>query len=340
MKMAIDAMGGDYAPEEIIKGAVTGARQNGVGVILVGPQDRIEQELAKYNHNSIDVSIVHTDEYLIEGEPAAYALRKKRNASILVAVKQVRDGKADAVLSMGPTGGVYSAALQVLGMVEGISRPMIGGPFLGYSPQSIIVDMGGNVDNRPDQLLDFAVVGTVYARKSLNILNPTVALLSNGKEEGKGNDVVKQAYDLFKKSGLNFVGNVEGSDLVAGSANVIVCDGFVGNCVVKFNEGLALKNMEWWRSKLAETMPLNKVDEIIEDYRQALYPPRSAGAGTLWGVNGVVCKNHGASRSQDIVATIEIAKRAVEMDLVNALKAELEVVRRRLNQTSLVNFTR
>ena len=152
MKIVVDAMGGDFAPEEIVKGALVAAKEHSVGIILVGPKDRIEKELAKYDHSGLDIEIVHTDEYLVEGEHPAYALRKKRNASILVATKLVKEGKAAAVLGAGPTGGVVAAALQVLGTVEGIARPVIGGAFLGFAPKTIMFDLGGSVDCRPDQL--------------------------------------------------------------------------------------------------------------------------------------------------------------------------------------------
>ena len=171
MKIAIDAMGGDYAPEEIVKGAVMAAREYGTGIILVGPQARIEQELAKHDCSGVNIEIDDTDEYLVEGEHPAYALRQKRKASILVATKLVKEGKADAVVGAGPTGGVVGSALQVLGTVEGIARPVAGGAFLGFAPNTILMDLGGNVDCRPDQLLDFAIVGTVYARKLLKIQN-------------------------------------------------------------------------------------------------------------------------------------------------------------------------
>ncbi len=165
MKISVDAMGGDFAPEEIVKGSVTGAREYGVEIALVGPVESIEKELAKHDTSDVNIEIVEAKEYLVEGEHPAYALRQKRNASILVATKLVRAGKADAVLGAGPTGGVVASALQVLGTVEGMSRPVAGGAFLGFAPNTVLMDLGGNVDCRPDQLLDFAIVGTVYAKK-------------------------------------------------------------------------------------------------------------------------------------------------------------------------------
>ncbi len=330
MKIAIDAMGGDYAPEEIVKGAVAGAREHGVEIILVGPAARIEQELAKHDHKGLKIEIVHTDEYLVEGEHPAYALRQKRQASILVATKLVKEGKADAVFGAGSTGGVVASALGILGTVEGIARPVVGGAFLGFAPKTIMMDLGGNVDCRPDQLLDFAIVGTVYARKMLGIENPTVALLSVGAEEGKGNEVVKESFPLFKQSGLNFIGNVEGYDIPSGRANVIVCDGFVGNIIVKFGESLGKTICHWLEDKLNGKLPEKDVKEISGGLLRATNAADVAGGGPLWAVNGIACVAHGRSKAPEIAATIGQAKLAVELDLVGALKAELAAVKARL----------
>jgi glycerol-3-phosphate acyltransferase PlsX len=331
MRIAIDAMGGDYAPEEIIKGAVTGAREYGAGLLLVGPQATIEKELAKYDHRSLDIEILHTDEYLVEGEQAAYALRQKRQASILRAVKAIKEGRAAAAIGAGPTGGVFASALQVLGTLEGISRPVVGSPIIGFTPNTFLVDLGGNVDSRPDQLLDYAIIGTVYARKWMNIPEPTVALLSNGKEEGKGNDMVKQTYALFKKSGLNFIGNVEGNDLAMGKANVVVCDGFVGNCLVKFCEGLGAQISDWMKNELKGKIAENEIQRMVNALLQATVPADTSGGGPLLAVNGIVCKAHGRSKAPEIALTVGTAKRAVELDMVGTFKAELAAVRARLN---------
>jgi glycerol-3-phosphate acyltransferase PlsX len=333
MKLAVDAMGGDFAPVEIIRGAVAGAREHGVGVILVGPRETIEAELAGLDTGGLDIEIEHTDEYLVEGEHPAFAMRKKRRASILVAVKLVRDGRAAAAVGAGPTGGVFAAALQVLGTLEGISRPVIGGPFLGFAPETIMIDLGGNVDSRPDQLLDFGILGTVYARKWMNIPDPTVALVSNGVEEGKGNEVVKETYELYKKSGLNFIGNVEGNDIAHGKANVVICDGFVGNVVAKFCEGLGDVTARWLDTKLREKLSPDETGEILADLKRATIPADAVGGGPLWGVNGVVCKAHGRSKAAEIAGTIGTAKRTVAIDLVGTFATELAAVRRSLNIT-------
>jgi glycerol-3-phosphate acyltransferase PlsX len=327
VKIAVDGMGGDFAPEEIVKGAITACREHGVEIALVGPTDIIEEELAKHDLAGTNIEVVNAGEYLEEGEHPAFALRKKRNASVLVAVKLVRDGKADAIISAGPTGGVVASALYVLGAIEGMSRPVLGGAFLGFAPDTIIMDLGGNVDCRPDQLLDFAVVGTVYAREIRNIANPTVGLLSVGAEEGKGNEVINKSYSLFQQSGLNFIGNVEGTDIPTGKANVIICDGFVGNILVKYTEALGETFGEWLKTKINGKLPEDEIEELVHELALATNPAEAHGGGPLWAVNGAVCVTHGRSKEAEIARTIGQAKMVVERDLVGMLKKELASIR-------------
>ncbi|HSW58905.1 MAG TPA: phosphate acyltransferase PlsX [Dehalococcoidales bacterium] len=331
MRIAVDAMGGDYAPADVVKGAVKAAREAGLGVILVGQQDKIKTELDKYPIAGLDIEIVHTDEYLVEGEQPAYALRTKRQASIALATKLVRDGRAQAVLSAGPTGGVIASALMILGMVEGVSKPVLGGPFVGFAPNTVIMDVGGNVDVRPDQLLDFAIVGTVYARALLNIANPSVGLLSIGAEEGKGNELVKNAFPLFKKSGLNFIGNIEGYDIPTGKANVVVCDGFVGNVLVKFYECLGHVTAHWMEENLKGKMPEAEIKELCGNFLRLTNAAEAVGGGPIWAVNGLSIKAHGRSRADEIARAMAYVKELAEKDIVNALKKELADIRARLN---------
>jgi glycerol-3-phosphate acyltransferase PlsX len=330
LKIAVDAMGGDYAPIEIVKGSVIAAREQDIGVILVGPQETIKRELSKYDTYGLDIEIVHTDEYLKEGEAPAYALRSKRNASIFLTVKQVKEGKAVAVVGMGPTGGLMTAALMILGTLEGISRPVVGGPFLGLTPQTVTFDMGGNLDCRPDQLLDFAIVGTVYARYLMNISNPKVALLNVGWEEGKGNSQVKETYGLLKKSGLNFIGNIEGNEITSGKANVIICDGFVGNVAVKFCEGLGAGLAAWLEKELENDLSADRIQNIKHKLMELTVRADSTGGGPLWAINGLVLKGHGRSKSFEVSATLKSAKLYAEMNIVGALQTELVAIRNRL----------
>jgi glycerol-3-phosphate acyltransferase PlsX len=213
-----------------------------------------------------------------------------------------------------------------------MSRPVAGGPFLGFAPDTLMLDLGTNVDCQPYQLLDFAIMGTVYAQKMMNIPNPTVALLSVGTEEGKGNEMVKESFPLFQKCGLNFIGNVEGYDIPSGKANVIICDGFVGNIVVKFCESLGKTIAGWLEKNIRGKLAEKEVKEIIEGLLQATNAADVRGGGPLWAVNGVACVSHGRSRHEEIAKTIEQAKLAVEQDLVGTLKAELSAARRRLKE--------
>jgi glycerol-3-phosphate acyltransferase PlsX len=338
MRIAVDGMGGDYAPGEIVKGTVMAARKYGVQIALVGPSDLMNQELAKHDLSGIEIEVVHAGEYLVEGEPPAYALRQKRDASVAVATKLVRDDKADAMVSAGPTGGVVAAALYILGTVEEMSRPVAGGPFIGFVPDTIMLDLGSNVDCQPYQFLDFAIMGTVYAQKMLNISNPTVALLSVGAEEGKGNEVVKESYPLFQQSGLNFIGNVEGYDILTGKANVIICDGFVGNIMVKFCESLGKTIAGWFEKKVEGKLDGEEVRKIAGELVQATNAADFRGGGPLWAVNGVACVSHGRSRHEEIAKTIEQAKLTVEQDFVGTLKAELSAARQRLKEAGFERY--
>jgi glycerol-3-phosphate acyltransferase PlsX len=330
MKIAVDAMGGDYAPADIVKGAVLGAREYKVGIIFAGQQERIKAELSKYDTSGLDIEVVHTDEYLIEGEQPAYALRTKRNASIALAAKLVKDGKAQAVVSMGPTGGVITAALMYLGTVEGISRPVIGGSFCGFTPQTVTMDIGGNIEIKAEQLLDFAIVGTVYARKLFDIENPTVALLNVGIEEGKGTSILKEGYALLKRSGLNFIGNIEGNHITDGKANVIICDGYVGNVVTKFCEGLGRTIADWFAKETKGELAESRIQQIKSELLSLTVKADTGGGGPLWAVNEAVFKGHGRSKYPEMAITIGSAKKFVELDVIRALKSELATVRSRV----------
>ncbi len=305
--IAVDAMGGDYAPGEIVKGAVLAAEKNGVEsnleIALVGPIDIVEPELIKYNVSHLPIHCVRADEVIKEGAESALAVRHKPNASIAVATKMVKEGKADGVISAGPMGAVVASAIQFLGMIEGMERPVIGGAVFDTAPNTVLFDCGVNVDCKPYHLLTFAVVGSVYCKKLLNITNPTVGLLNIGAEEGKGNQLVRETYRLLKRSGLNFIGNIEGNEITSERANVLVCDAFVGNILFKFIESIGLFK-----------------DSAGEDSKHDL------GGGLIWGIDGIVRKLHGISRAPHVAVKINHVKQAVEADLIAATKSELAAV--------------
>ncbi|TET16528.1 MAG: phosphate acyltransferase PlsX [Dehalococcoidia bacterium] len=332
VRVAIDAMGGDYAPDEIVKGAVAAAEKGDVEVILVGPIDTVEAELAKYNISGLPIHCVKADDFIKEEEHPALAVRRKPNSSIAVATKMVKTGEADGLLGATATGALVTSAIQFLGMVEGIDRPVLGGVLSGTAPNTVIFDLGVNMDCKPQHLLTFAIIGTVYARIFLNIANPTVALLSIGKEEGKGNQLARETYPLLQKSGLNFIGNVEGNGILTGQANVIVCDAFVGNVIFKFSESGAEIIGNYFKSKMKSyPMISHLLKDKVKDLVASLSLPDSVGGGLIWGVDGIVLKMHGHSRAPDVTKKIAQVKMAVESDIVGCLKSELATIRKKLN---------
>jgi phosphate acyltransferase len=334
VRIAVDAMGGDHAPAEVIKGAVAAAQSVDTEIILVGPMAAVQAELSKFETSKLAIKIVNADEFVKEGEPPALILRQKRNASVIIAAKLVKSGDADAVVSAGPTGAVVASALTILGMPQGIERPVVGGPFLGFHPNTILMDYGGNVDCKPFHLLNFAIVGAVYARKMLNIPSPTIGLLSIGSEQGKGNELVKETYLLLQKSGLNFIGNIEGNDLATGKANVIICDGFVGNILLKFCEGLGTTIAGWLKSSLNDKIPGEEIAEITGNLFSLTNGADMIGGAPLLGVNGVAMVMHGRSQAAQFTRAIAQAKALFQSGIVEEINTELAKTRRQLEDTT------
>src|SRR5512143_169622 len=240
MKIAVDAMGGDNAPRAVVSGAVQAAQEYGAGIVLVGVEQVVRDELARHPQaKTLPIEVRNATEVVDMLDSAATVFRRKKDSSIRVANELVKSGEADAVFSAGHTGAAMSTSLFVLGRVEGVERPAIATFMPTLSGTSIVLDVGANVDCKPNHLLQFAVMGEVYARYFLRNPNPKVGLLSIGEEETKGNELTKEAFKLLTETSLNFIGNVEGRDLMAGRADVIVCDGFIGNVVLKVSEAVA-----------------------------------------------------------------------------------------------------
>ncbi|MEA1872648.1 MAG: phosphate acyltransferase PlsX [Chloroflexota bacterium] len=328
VRVAVDAMGGDYAPEEIVRGAVLAARKDDVEIILVGTASILEKELAKHKFaNGSVIHVVEASDVIKENESPVDVIRRKPNCSVAVASKMVKSGEADALVSAGSSAAAAISAIQFMGMVDGVYRPAIVGSLGSFAPNTVMVDLGANVDCKPHQFLAFAIAGSVYARKFLNISDPKIALLSTGSEESKGSEAVREAYSLLKNSGLNFIGNIEGSDILNGKANVIVCDGFVGNVLLKFYESIGGYAQVWTEQKLKKYPPLRALVRLLF---KGLFPATKIstetekhGGGILWGVDGVVKIAHGASRAPQIANAIESAKEAVKAGVVENLKSEL-----------------
>ena len=325
-RVAIDVMGGDHAPEVPVKGAILAARNIGAKVFVVGDPDQVAPELEKYETSDLDLTLIPSDGYIKDAEAPATALRQKPKASILVATELVKRDMADAVVSMGSTGGSMAAAVVILGTIDGIDRPAIGGPIVGSAPKQTILDLGSNIDCRASQLLGFGVLGSVFNKLLLDVENPRIGVLSVGSEDGKGNALSKETSDLFKKSGLNFIGNIEGNDLVTGKADVVVCDGFVGNILLKLVEGLGqglAKNLEGF---LKGKIPSDQIVALIQRLYKENNVVDSRGGGPIFGVNGVSIIGHGSSSSETIERAVSLAKMCVETRLIQEMNNQVPLV--------------
>ena len=326
IRVAVDAMGGDYAPEEIVKGAIEAARPKNIQIILVGDRDQVEKELGKHCSEGLPIRVVPSEGKIVEDEHPVQALRHKPQASVVVATRLLKQGEADAMVSMGSTGAALASASLMLGTLDGLERPCMGGPFLGLAPRTVVLDIGSNVDCRPSLLVDFAAMGCVFARKFLDIEHPSVGLLSVGSEESKGNRQVREGYQLLKDSNLNFIGNVEGMDFFTGKADVIVCDGFVGNILVKFTEGLGARMAAYLRETMEGKFSPDELDDLASKVWEVNNLSKKTG-GPLFGVNGVVVVGHGASNAEGVAGAIDTATRCVERGLVEGMRVEVASLR-------------
>jgi len=324
VSIAVDTMGGDFGPPETVAGAVAAARARDIRVVLVGDPVQVSRELAKHDTEDLPLTILSSEGVVAEGESPLKSFRQKPKASILVATGAVKKGMADAVVTMGSTGAAMAAAAVVLGVIEGIGRPCLGGPIIGYSPTTIIVDVGTSVDCRPHQLASFAVAGDVFSRQFWGVKQPRVAILSVGSEAGKGDKLVKDTTALMAETGVNFIGNIEGNDLPNNKADVVVCDGFVGNVVMKLTEGLGSTIVGRLRERLQDDLAEDKLNEVLDEVYNLTNMAQSYGGGPILGVNGVSVVGHGRAKADAMARAISTAKRCVETKLIPEMNARLD----------------
>ena len=306
VRVVLDAMGGDHGPEETVKGAVQALQRDDIEILLVGDSGQVQVQLDRYDLGGKSISVLPSLGVIGDDEHPLQAIRHKPEASILVATKLLKKGDADVLVSMGSTGASMASAVLVLGLMDGLDRPCLGGPFLGLAPRTVLVDMGSNVDCRPAMLLNFAALGVVFARKFLDIKDPKVGLLSVGAETAKGNRQVQECHQLLQESHLNFVGNVEGMDFFTQRADVIVCDGFVGNILMKFTEGLGSALFPFLEKRLSSLLAPQEIKTIANDLWQVTNLPRTMG-GPLFGVNGAVVLGHGSCKADGVAGAINTA---------------------------------
>ena len=325
--IALDAMGGDHAPRAEVEGAVLAARELGVRVLLVGQEGPVRQELDRLNAGSLPIEVVSATEVITMDDSPSHAFRRKKESSLHVAARLVRDGKAEALVSAGNTGAVMTVARFVIGTLPSVDRPALAWAFPNMKEKvSIILDVGANVDSKPVHIQQFAVMGEIYYRAIWGTKRPRVGLLSIGEEESKGNELTREASVLLKQMPLNFIGNIEGRDIFRGNVDVIACDGFIGNIALKLSEGLvehiggmmkkAVKST--LRSKLGYVLSKGAFDEFRKRTDYSEY-----GGAPLLGVRGITIIGHGRSSAKAIKNGIRVAAELCRSGVNEKIEQEL-----------------
>ncbi len=331
MRIVVDAMGSDDYPRPDIEGGVQAAREYGVEIIFVGDEKVISPILAAQSPGGLPVRVVHAPEMLtMQDKGLALALKAKRKAaknSMAVGIDLVKSGEAQAFVTAGNTGAAAATAYFRLGTLPGIDRPALAPAFPTRTGTCVVLDIGANPDCKPDNLLQFAIMGSLYAERVRRVNQPRVGLLSNGEEAGKGNQLVRETYPLLAAAGLNFIGNVEGQEVIGGAADVVVTDGFTGNIMLKTAEAVAKMITDTMREKISAASPLIKlggalVRPALRSLRQML-DPSEEGAAPLLGINGLIFIGHGRSNAFAIKNAVRVARQAVEADVLTSIQADI-----------------
>ncbi len=330
MKIAVDAMGGDYAPSVVVEGVVWAARELDMPLILVGDKTRIEDELAKHEWKGLPISVKHASQVVGMDESPGQAMRRKKDSSIKVCFDLVKSGEAVAVVSAGNSGAAMAAGIFVLRNLKGVDRPAIAVIMPTKKDPVVVLDAGGNVDCKPVHLVQFAVMGSVYARYILKKNNPKIGLLSNGEEEGKGNELTRETHEVLKDSSfnyLNYLGYVEGRDIFSGDVDVVVCDGFVGNVVLKVTEGVAEALASMLKKEIMASLPaklgyLLAKGALLNVKKKVDYA--EYGGAPLLGIDGTGIISHGASDARAVKNAIKVAYECAKNKLNRHLLEELE----------------
>lgn len=327
MKIILDGMGGDHAPGVIIEGAIAAIRSMDHQIVLVGQEDVLTAELERQGYSGKQISVVHASQAIDCNEPPVKAVRTKKDSSIVKGLTMLKEGEGDAFLSAGSTGALLAGGLFNLGRIQGIDRPTLGTiyPVMGHAP-SFLTDAGANAECKAQNLLEFGIMGSTYMEKVLGVENPTVGLINNGAEEGKGTTLTKAAYELLDKSSLNFIGNVEARELPFGAADVLVADGFTGNACLKLTEGMAMMVLRELKrrftssgkAKLGALMLKNQLMDIRKEFDYAEY-----GGAPILGVKGAMLKMHGSSNALAVQKTIEKTIPFVEQNVIGIIQSSV-----------------
>jgi phosphate acyltransferase len=327
MKIALDAMGGDFGPAVVVEGAVVAAREHAIASVLVGDKAAIEREIVRLGAQELPLTIRHATQVVGMAEPPSQALRRKRDSSLRVAAELVKDGECHALVSAGNTGAAMAIGMFVLGLLPGVERPAIAAALPSLAGFTVLIDAGANVDPKPRHLFQFAVMGHVYSRDIIGKDNPRVGLLSVGEEEGKGNELVKDTFESLRGSSLNFIGNIEGRDIYNGRCDVVVTDGFTGNVCLKVSESLAEMLTSMIREELTRDV-LSKAGAVLAQGAFARMKRRvdytEMGGAPLLGINGASIICHGASPVKAIKNALRVATEWVKNDVNEHIKTALE----------------
>lgn len=322
MKIIIDAMGGDYAPQAPIEAGVRAVKELGVDIVFVGQTEIINQELSKYQYPNDKISVVHAETVITNHEEPAKAVRSKKDASVVVAANMLKNGEGDAMLSMGSTGALLAAGLLIVGRLKGVLRPALATLLPTEKGPKMLIDAGANTNCKPENLVQFAIMGSAYMHGVMDIKKPKVGLISNGEEEGKGDDLTKETYPCLKKAPINFIGNIEGRDVMEGTADVITCDGFVGNVILKTVEGMgSVVGREV--KKIFTSSAVTKLGALfvmkgIKGFAKRM-DYREYGGAPLLGTKKPVIKGHGSSDAKAVFGAIRQAKKFVESGIINKI---------------------
>ena len=332
IKVAVDAMGGDNAPGEIIKGAVDAVnKRHDIKVFLVGQEEVVKEELAQYTYREDQIQVIPATEIIETAEPPVMAIRRKKDSSIVVAMNLVKNGEADAFVSAGSSGAILVGGQVIVGRIKGIERPPLAPLIPTASGVSLLIDCGANVDARPSHLVQFAKIGSIYMENIVGIKNPKVAIVNIGAEEEKGNALVKETFPLLKAcEDINFIGSIEARDIPQGLADVIVCEAFVGNVILKLYEGLAgvlikkIKGglMSTLRSKIGAALALPALKNTLKSFDTSEH-----GGAPLLGLNGLVVKTHGSSKAIEIKNSILECITFIEQDINGKIRENITVTK-------------
>ncbi len=333
MKILLDGNGGDNAPKSVVEGAVLATEKIDHQLIIIGKEDEIKKELKELGYEGNKIQVVHASEKIENEDNPSKAFRVKKDSSIVKGLNMIKAGEADLFISAGNTGALMVSGIFILGRIPGIDRPAIGSvyPILGKDLPALLIDAGANAECKPNNLLEFAMMGNIYMEKVLGINSPKIGLVNMGTEENKGTPVIKETFKLLEKSDMNFVGNVEAREVPKGACDVIVCDGFVGNVILKLTEGLASnisallkkKFTEGVRAKVGAVFLLNKMKEIRQEFDYSEY-----GGAPILGVQGPIVKMHGSSTGKAVSNAIVMAVPFIEGKVVETIKSSVSELER------------